>query len=180
MKRKETKSSLQSAQESPPGPALSEQEVNALVSVLGEPENSDAILRDVMRVSIALNSGASQEGMTAQAKELILAIGAYSTKTHQERVLALQIEMTQRLIARALRQSERTSADNSLAWMNLVFKGCRIAAEQAVALAKLQGKIGRQSMRVEHVHVNEGGQAFVGQHAGGGSEKKPRDLPHAQ
>jgi len=38
----------------------------------------------------------------------------------------------------------------------------RLFIEQQTALAKLRGKTGQQKVRVEHVHVNAGGQAIVG------------------
>ena len=38
----------------------------------------------------------------------------------------------------------------------------RLFLEQVEALQKLQGKTGQQKVVVEHVHVNEGGQAIVG------------------
>jgi hypothetical protein len=38
----------------------------------------------------------------------------------------------------------------------------RLFNEQLEAMAKLQGKSGRQVVTVEHVHVHEGGQAIVG------------------
>jgi hypothetical protein len=38
----------------------------------------------------------------------------------------------------------------------------RVFAEQIEALQKLKGKTGQQKVRVEHVHVHEGGKAIVG------------------
>ncbi|HEY4901520.1 MAG TPA: hypothetical protein VIH91_11960 [Terriglobales bacterium] len=38
----------------------------------------------------------------------------------------------------------------------------RLFGEQLEAMQKLKGKSGRQSVRVEHVHVHDGGQAIVG------------------
>jgi hypothetical protein len=62
----------------------------------------------------------------------------------------------------------------------LALKALRVSADHTLALAKLQNKIGHQTMKVEHVQVNAGGQAFVGQHIPGGSERKPEDAPHAK
>jgi hypothetical protein len=38
----------------------------------------------------------------------------------------------------------------------------RVFREQLEAMQKLKGKSGQQSVRVEHVHVHDGGQAIVG------------------
>ena len=46
------------------------------------------------------------------------------------------------------------------------------------ALNRYRGK-GQQHVRVEHVHVNQGGQAIVGAVQGGGVPRKREDQPHA-
>jgi hypothetical protein len=38
----------------------------------------------------------------------------------------------------------------------------RVFNEQLEVMQKLKGKTGQQKVTVEHVHVNEGGQAIVG------------------
>ena len=46
------------------------------------------------------------------------------------------------------------------------------------ALNRHRGK-GQQQVRVEHVHVNQGGQAIVGAVQGGGVSRQTEDQPHA-
>jgi hypothetical protein len=52
----------------------------------------------------------------------------------------------------------------------------RVFNEQLEAMQKLKGKTGQQKVTVEHVHVNEGGQAIVGAliAPGGGDEQRNR------
>lgn len=52
----------------------------------------------------------------------------------------------------------------------------RVFNEQLEAMQKLKGKTGQQKVTVEHVHVNEGGQAIVGALIAprGGDEQKNR------
>jgi hypothetical protein len=48
----------------------------------------------------------------------------------------------------------------------------RLYIEQLAAMAKLKGKTGQQKVTVEHVHVNAGGQAIVGQVTGSQEEER--------
>lgn len=56
----------------------------------------------------------------------------------------------------------------------------RIYIEQVTALNKMRGK-SQQKVRVEHIHIYEGGQAIVGNvnSEGGGAEKNASNKPHA-
>lgn len=64
---------------------------------------------------------------------------------------------------------------------NMAVKLLRTFTAQTEALAKLR-RGGEQTVRVEHVHVHQGGQAIVGNvtQPGGGGERKSGDQPHAQ
>lgn len=63
---------------------------------------------------------------------------------------------------------------------NLAIKLMRTYTTQMETLQKYRGK-GQQKMTVEHVHVNAGGQAIIGnvEHKGGGVAKKSEEQPHA-
>ena len=63
--------------------------------------------------------------------------------------------------------------------LNYATKLMQIFASQMEALKKYRTG-GQQKMVVEHVHVNEGGQAVVGTvNVGSGPVGKTRDEPHA-
>ena len=55
--------------------------------------------------------------------------------------------------------------------INRANKLLKTFATQTEAMQKLQGKSGKQKMTVEHVHVNEGGQAIIGTVENGGRGK---------
>jgi hypothetical protein len=62
----------------------------------------------------------------------------------------------------------------------MAVKLLRTFTAQTEALAKLR-RGGEQTVRVEHVHVYEGGQAIVGSvETGGGVTRKELEQPHAQ
>jgi hypothetical protein len=50
----------------------------------------------------------------------------------------------------------------------------------APALTCLAGSNAQQTVKVEHVHVHEGGQAIVGNVEAGGGTQKSQDQTHAQ
>ncbi len=68
-------------------------------------------------------------------------------------------------------------------FQNLAFanKLTRAYTQQVESLQRYRGK-GQQKVTVEHVHVHAGGQAIVGtvEQAGGGTEKKLEEQPHAK
>lgn len=86
-----------------------------------------------------------------------------------ESLLAAQMVSTHNLAMefskRAMLSEQPPDAVNSN--VNRVVKLMRIFIEQTDALNKLRNK-GKQTIQVQHVHVNEGGQAVVGNVQGGG------------
>ena len=48
--------------------------------------------------------------------------------------------------------------------------------QQLEAMQKLKGKSGRQTVRVEHVHVNKSSQAIVGLVSAGGDKIQPKAI----
>ena len=55
---------------------------------------------------------------------------------------------------------------------NLATKALRVFAAQTEAWARLRAQTGQQTVRVEHVDVEAGGQAVVGAVATGGADAK--------
>ena len=89
-----------------------------------------------------------------------------------EGMLAVQMTATHHLAMKFLcRAANATTIEAMNATVNLATKLNRTFVAQVEALAKLRGK-GQQKITVEHVHVESGGQAIVGNVAGvGGGEK---------
>lgn len=101
------------------------------------------------------------------------AIAEISPQNSLEAMLATQMIATNE--AALMFMSRATAKDQT-------FEGCdanvmratrlmRLYCEQLQALQKLRGKAGQQKVTVEHVHVNQGGQAIIGavtSTAGGG------------
>ena len=85
-------------------------------------------------------------------------------------LLATQMIATHNLAMEVMR---RAGLDNQTfagvdANINRANKLLKVFVSQAEALQKLQGKSGKQKMTVEHVHVNDGGQAIIGTVESGG------------
>ena len=97
-------------------------------------------------------------------------------------MLAVQMVATHFAATRALRRlkgSDAVSQQDSNG--NLAVKLLRTFAAQTEALQRYRGK-GQQTVRVEHVTVNEGGQAIVGsvsQSGGGRDNDENRRQPRA-
>ena len=83
-------------------------------------------------------------------------------RTMTEALLAVQmIGVHQAALARLQRAaiSGRERADSDVA---LAGRLMHLFTEQTEAMARLKGNVGQQSVTVKHVHVNQGGLAFVG------------------
>ena len=88
--------------------------------------------------------------------------------THLEAMLCAQIVATNAAIAQAFHQlTGAKSLEQRDSALNMVTRLQRIFLTQVELLEKLRGK-GQQHVTVEHIHVNAGGQAIVGNVAHGG------------
>lgn len=84
--------------------------------------------------------------------------------TATEALLAVQMVGTQRvamtLLAQATQKGRSIEAVN--AYVSQATRLMRLFNEQVETMARLKGKGGQQRVVVEHVTVNQGGQAIVG------------------
>ena len=85
-------------------------------------------------------------------------------QTQEEGMLATQMvaihNLAMEVSRRALRKEQST--DGVTENINRAVKLSRVFTAQLDALQKLRGESGKQKMTVEHVHINEGGQAVIG------------------
>ena len=98
------------------------------------------------------------------------AIAGVDPKNAVEGMLAVQMvgahNMAMEFSRRAMHQQQCTEGvDANVARASQFMK---VFMEQVGCLQKLRGRGSQQSVRVEHVHVNQGGQAIVGTVAPGG------------
>jgi hypothetical protein len=121
----------------------------------------------------------SMEDLGKKASADINIVAALEPRDAVESMLAVQMTATHRAImtaARQLNNSEMLDQSNSAA--NRMTKLMNVYTRQVETLNKHRGK-GQQKMTVEHVHVNEGGQAIIGTVEGGGCSVKKEGQPHA-
>ena len=111
-------------------------------------DDNDCI-NTITAMLIGINPQDELEGMLA-----IQMVGVYN----------LAMEMMQR----AMLKGQSTKGVNDI--INRVTKLTRTFTAQMEALNKYRGK-GQQKMTVEHIHINEGGQAIVGNVEGGKIKK---------
>ena len=98
------------------------------------------------------------------------AIGGIDPQNAVEGMLAVQMvgapNMAMEFSRREMHQQQCTEGvDANVARASQFMK---VFMEQVACLQKLRGRGSQQSVRVEHVHVNQGGQAIVGTVAPGG------------
>lgn len=96
-------------------------------------------------------------------------------RDEQEGMLAVQMIATHNLALSMVRRAFKTDRVDFLAtYSNLSAKLMNAYTRQLEALARLRGQTGKQTVRVEHVTVQSGGQAVVGNVAprGRGSGEK--------
>ena len=109
---------------------------------------------------------------------MLSVVTALEPRDEIESMLAAQmaaVHVQTMIFARRLSQVETIDQQNSAS--NALNKFMRTFTAQMEALNRHRGK-GQQKVTVEHVHVNEGGQAIVGNvQGGGGNLKKDGSTP---
>ncbi|MCJ2071404.1 hypothetical protein MKK75_21835 [Methylobacterium sp. J-030] len=128
-------------------------------------------------VRIALAEPAKAESVANSMLAMVQCVDAEDEMVAQ---LAVQMAATHQTAMQALgRAAQAKEVDAIDALGNLANKLMRTYTMQAEALAKMR-RGGEQKVKVEHVHVYEGGQAIVGNvtHPPGG-ERKNESRPHA-
>ncbi|MCJ2020159.1 hypothetical protein MKK84_22460 [Methylobacterium sp. E-065] len=114
-------------------------------------------LRHMSRIALA-----QPETAESATNSMLSAVEAVRPENEVEGMLAVQMATTHQAAMQALSKACQTSApDVAEAMGNLANKLMRTYTQQVEALAKLR-RGGEQTVRVEHVHVYEGGQAIVG------------------
>ncbi len=137
---------------------------------------ANRILSDVSRI-------APERGNTADKPDVDAALAiihGVRPANEIEAMLAAQMAGTHILSMEMMRKARHT--DNAVmldSYNNMAVKLMRTFTGQAEALAKLR-RGGEQTVRVEHVHVYDGGQAIVGhvENRGGGADRRC-DQPRA-
>ena len=128
--------------------------------------------------------GVGQANDTTSLNAGLAMMGAIDPQDELEAALAMQMvgchSLGVEMLARARQES---SVDLTAQYANLAVKLQRTFAAQIEALARLRGGA-NQSVRVEHVHVHDGGQAIVGNVGaqggeGGRGRRKKRGQPDA-
>jgi hypothetical protein len=110
----------------------------------------------------------------------LAAMHGIAPRDEMEGMLAAQMVAVHTAAMHCLRQlkgSETIQQQDSNG--NIAVKLLRTYTMQMEALQRYRGK-GEQRMKVEHVHVYQGGQAIVGEvHQGGGAPTRIEEQPHA-
>ena len=115
-----------------------------------------------------LNGAAAAMAGIAPRNEMEAMLAAQMVAVHAAAIVAL----------RRLKGAEMITQLDSNG--NLAVKLLRTFTTQLETLQRLRGK-GQQTVRVEHVTVNAGGQAIVGNVSpGGGAKEKSEEQPHAK
>lgn len=132
--------------------------------------DSDSALKMMLQV-VNCDPEATQEKLDKSLNSISPLLAAIAPKDELEGMLAIQMvgihNMAMTMMHKAM-QTERVNIQNMSS--NLATKLTRTFIAQMDALNKHRGK-GQQKMTVEHVHINEGGQAIVGTVEGGGYGK---------
>ena len=128
--------------------------------------------------STAVSNGAADERTMNCALAILHEL---KPRDELESMLVAQMIATHALISDRARSVRHAETINQLeANGTLLTKLQRTFIQQVEALQRYRGK-GPQVVRVERVHVHEGGQAIVGTvQTGGGVPMKSEGLPHAQ
>ena len=128
--------------------------------------------------------GVGQANDTTSLNAGLAMMGAIDPQDELEAALAMQMVGCHSLGVEMLaRARQERSVDLTAQYANLAVKLQRTFAAQIEALARLRGGA-NQSVRVEHVHVHDGGQAIVGNVGapggeGGRGRRKKRGQPDA-
>ncbi len=110
-----------------------------------------------------------KEAFAQQFNASLAAISGIAPQNEVEAMLAVQMVATHDLAMKAMRKmSHASDVDRMDKLGNIATKMMRTYTTQIEALAKLR-RGGEQTVRVEHVHVYQGGQAIVGNVQRGGA-----------
>jgi len=115
-------------------------------------------------------------------KAAFLTMHGISPQDDLEGMLAAQMVATNAAVMECFRRAMLDNQTFEGMQQNFAFanKLSRTYAQQVETLQRYRGK-GQQKMTVEHVHVHAGGQAIVGNVAGGGGvQQKTEEQPHAK
>ncbi|QTH20814.1 hypothetical protein HRJ34_21200 [Rhizorhabdus wittichii] len=154
-----------------------------LMDALGTPSMDFANLQLVVLERACGGAGDGKDDVAVNAA--LAMIQAIGPKDELEAALAVQMAAAHALSLKAAGWANRTeNIVAATAGGNLSVKMMRTFTAQIEALARLRGK-GQQTVRVEHVTVQPGAQAIVGdvhQHlpGGGGGSKESKDQAHEQ
>lgn len=123
----------------------------------------------------AMLSNGSQEANGETAWAAVDLLRELRTGNATEAMLSVQMLGTHEAAVKFLRNATLDGQTPEGADANVLraTRLMRLFLEQSAAMARLKGKTGQQKVTVEHVHVNAGGQAIVGQISGntaGGSK----------
>ena len=144
----------------------------ALTSSFGV-ENGEFLIQQLNGLLQASGTGNdSRDELGKKATADIGIVAALEPRDAIESMLAAQMVATHRAIMKAAQQlNHAESIEPSNSAGNRMTKLMNMYTRQIETLNKHRGK-GQQKMTVEHVHVNEGGQAIIGNVERGGNAKK--------
>ncbi|MDD4617106.1 MAG: hypothetical protein PHW76_08370 [Alphaproteobacteria bacterium] len=111
----------------------------------------------------------------------VAALAGIAPKDEAEAMLAAQMVATHKAAMGMLGRAVRATELQTVQWKSgFAIKLLRTFTMQMETLQRCRGH-GQQTVRVEHVTVNAGGQAIVGnvQSGGGGAQQKTEGQPHA-
>lgn len=144
----------------------------------------DFMTRELGRLEGATRERFEERGESATGVNAALAmVGAINPQDELEGALAVQMAGCHALTMEMLSRAKTTErADHIELYGNMAVKLQRTFTAQIEALARMRGK-GQQTVRVEHVTVQPGAQAIVGDvhHHGvgrGGAAKQSKEQPH--
>ena len=126
---------------------------------------------------------ADEEERSRQVNSVMLALGGIGPRDEMEGMLAAQMVACHNAAMECFRRAmiEEQSFEGRRENLNQAGRLTRCYAKLMEALNRNRGK-GQQKVTVRHVHVNEGGQAIVGNvnTTGGGVKGKTEEQPHAK
>ena len=143
---------------------LASPDLSRLITGIGRAQAADRILCQGWSM---LENGAQEDDESTlpglqSSMELLLEL---RTGNATEAMLAVQMLGTHEAAVKFLRRAmlKGQTPEGMDANVRRAQRLMRLFVEQVSAMAKLKGKTGQQKVAVEHVHVNAGGQAIVGQ-----------------
>ncbi len=143
------------------GITLDEQQ-EIIIETLKASTGSDSQAFSDYLISLSANASLSQEASFKEYNAVIAAMYQLQPRDEIEGMLIAQLvnlnNIGMHFMSRAMKTDRVDFGDS---FMNRSIKCCRQYAETLHALLKYRRK-GEQTVRVEHIHVNQGGQAIVG------------------